>query len=117
MRLTRITIAVTDMSAMRRFYDTVFDAGLHPISAYGTTLYEGQLAGLELLMCPNEIAGVEAQQNRKQLRIAVPDLDAITQRATVAGGSIRNQTADLLGVVDPDGNTIEFVQEALQVTE
>jgi hypothetical protein len=33
----------------------------------GTTLYEGKLAGVGLLLCPNEIARAKAEQNRHQL--------------------------------------------------
>lgn len=109
MKLTRITIAVTDMPAMVRFYDALFDVGFAPVTAYGTTLYRGTLAGVDVLLCPNDVARVDARQNRKQLTFTVDDLDALAVRAERAGGSIVNRSAEALGVSDPDGNTLEFV--------
>jgi len=111
MQLVKITIAVTNMQPMVEFYNAVCEANLKPVTAYGMTLYSGKLGGADVLMCPNEIAGVEAKQNRKQLTFAVPDVEQIAVRAVAAGGSIVNRDASAIGVSDPDGNTIEFVQQ------
>jgi predicted enzyme related to lactoylglutathione lyase len=110
MRLDRITIAVNNMQHMVVFYNVIFNAKLQPVSAFGTTLYKGTLAGIELLMCPNEIAGVDAKQNRKQLRFVVDDVQAIAAIIPAARGQVINQDGSTIGVCDPDGNTIEFTQ-------
>jgi predicted enzyme related to lactoylglutathione lyase len=113
--LTDLTLATTDTPGMVAFYNAVFDAGLEPVAAYGTTLYRGRLAGLGLLLCPNEIAGVDAQQNRHQLRFHVARLDEVIARAQATGGSLKGEIGEdrgrrLAAVVDPDGNTMELVE-------
>jgi predicted enzyme related to lactoylglutathione lyase len=116
MRIDRITIAVTHMDAMVRFYNAVFDAGLKPGAQMGGfQFYGGTLAEIELLFCPNEIAGVVAEQNREQFRIVVDDLEKVRQQAIEAGGSALDDvrittTSKIAGLRDPDGNTIELIQ-------
>lgn len=110
MKLTRITIAVKHMEPMVTLYNSLFNAQLEAIQVYGTTLYQGTLADLELLLCPNNIAGVDARQKRKQLRFAVDDVTEIATRIKCSGGDIINREGNLLGVRDPDGNTIEFAE-------
>ena len=66
-------------------------------------------------MCPNEIAGVEAKQNRHQLHFAADNLDELASKAPEFGGSREEIVTDEAGersltVLDPDGNTIVFVQ-------
>ena len=113
--LSQITLAATNTLAMVDFYRDVFESDLHPIAAYGTTLYRGTLAGVTLLLCPNEIAGVQADQNRHQLTIAVPDLRATLQRVRESGGTLDAAAAEetsntAASIRDPDGNTIELIQ-------
>ena len=71
------------------------------------------LAGVPLVICPNEIAGVEAEQSRHQLAFRVSDLAAILSRVEAAGGSIETPMTDPLTQAilrDPDGNSIEVMQ-------
>lgn len=110
-KLKKITIAATNITEMATFYTSVFNAGLTPIEAYGTTLYTGQLCGFDLLLCPNSIAGVEAQQNRQQFDIEVPDIESALKAAETSGGKIKdpltiNPIQNIASVTDPDGNTI-----------
>jgi predicted enzyme related to lactoylglutathione lyase len=111
MRIDRLTIAATDMVAMVRFYDSTFDTGFERIE--GTDFHLGQLAGLQILLCPNEIAQVEAEKNRIQLRLVVDDVDGLVRRAGDAGGTPFGERVESDGVVgwgvaDPDGNSIEL---------
>jgi len=79
----------------------------------GTTLYRGVLAGIPLLLCPNEIAGVEAEQSRHQLALRVADLSSLLQHVETMGGVIDTPAPDSLTravLRDPDGNTIEVIQ-------
>lgn len=112
--LDHITLASTHTAAMVAFYNSVFDASLVPIAAHGSTLYRGSLAGIALLLCPNEIAGVQAEQNRHQLRFRVSDLAQVLERVQAAGGTVDADQGDTqtarAAVRDPDGNTLEFVQ-------
>ena len=114
MQLTQMTLATTRTADMVKFYDALFGTGLRPTETYGTMLYEGNLAGIPLTICPNEIAGVQAEQSRHQLAFRVADLAAILSRVEAAGGSIETPpmadppTQAILR--DPDGNTIELMQ-------
>jgi predicted enzyme related to lactoylglutathione lyase len=110
MHIDRITLAVEDIDLMVGFYNEVFDCGLEPISR--SPLAKGTLAGIELVLCPNSIAEVVADQNRHQLRIGVDDAEALALRVEQAGGSVLNRSADgskIVGISDPEGNTYEII--------
>ena len=111
MRLDRIVLAANDMDAMVDFYNTVFDSKLR--STDGSPLVLGVLAGTDLVLCPNTIAGVVAEQNRHQLRFTSEDPESTANRVLAAGGSIVNRGHDndrlVIGIADPDGNTYELV--------
>jgi predicted enzyme related to lactoylglutathione lyase len=113
--LVHVTLAVTNMPAMKKFYDTVFGASLQALPMYETTLYQGKLGGISLLLCPNEIARAKAEQNRHQLRFTVKDIAATMRSALANGAILLNEISDhdgakIASVRDPDGNSIEFVQ-------
>ena len=113
MKIDKLTIAITNMSEMVEFYNTVLDAQLSPIE--GSPFYVGQLAGMELLFCPNFITEIEAEKNRIQLRFVVDDAEAIVAAARTSGGSeygeyLENEKQINWGIVDPDGNSIELIQ-------
>ena len=113
-QLAQMTLATTRTTEMVKFYDTAFGTGLKPTEAYGITLYNGSLAGIPLTICPNEIAGVQAEQSRHQLAFRVADLAAILLQVEAAGGSIEPtlSTDPLTQAIlrDPDGNTIQLLQ-------
>ena len=112
-QLTHMTLATTHTAEMVKFYDTLFGTEFLPTEAYGTTLYNGSLAGISLTICPNEIAGVEAEQSRHQLAFRVSDLAATLSQVESAGGVIETPMSDSLTQVtlrDPDGNTVEVLQ-------
>jgi predicted enzyme related to lactoylglutathione lyase len=113
--LVHITLAVTNMPAMKKFYDAVFGASLQALPMYGTTLYQGKLGGISLLLCPNEIARAKAEQNRHQLRFTVKDVAETMRLALANGATLLNEISDhdgakIASVRDPDGNSIEFMQ-------
>ncbi|MFT5195903.1 MAG: putative enzyme related to lactoylglutathione lyase [Cellvibrionaceae bacterium] len=88
MQLKKITIAPVKTAEMVQFYNAVFDAQLEPFSAFGTTLFSGTLAGIELLFCPNEILDIKAEKNRQQLSFIVDDLGLMLQKVQANGGSL-----------------------------
>ena len=112
-QITQMTLATIHTPEMVKFYDTIFGTQLQATEAYGTTLYHGTLAGIPLVICPNEIAGVEAEQSRHQLALRVTDLSSLLPRVETAGGIIETPITDTLTSAilrDPDGNTIEVTQ-------
>lgn len=105
-KLVEISLAATDVPAMVRFYDALFDTGLQAYEAFGTTFYRGELHGVRFVLAPNDLAGVEAKQNRHQFVYEVADLVAFLARAEDAGGTVRDATDTVATVLDPDGNTV-----------
>ena len=110
----QITLAATDAESMAAFYNSVLGAGLRPFRAGGAVLWRGDLAGVSLLLCPNEIAGVDARQARHQLLVSVPDLRAARRLAIENGGSadepVRTGGRETVILRDPDGNTLELME-------
>ena len=114
-KIVKVTIAITKVNEMVKFYKNVFNINFKESPVYGTTLYSGKFGDLNILLCPNEIAGVKAEQNRQQFDIVVPDIEKIIQAAKNAGGSIKGkinvtEKQKTVTIVDPDGNTIVFIQ-------
>jgi predicted enzyme related to lactoylglutathione lyase len=117
MHLVRITLAATDLQAMKTFYEQVFQAGFEVQQTPAGAFYHGQIAGLALTLVPNSIAQVRAEQNRLQLSFLVADLEATLSKAELAGGErhgemIAGPQGKQAAMLDPDGNTIEFLQQA-----
>jgi len=112
-QLTKMTLATTRTAEMVKFYDTLFDTQFQPQEIQGATFYNGMLAGVPVLICPNEIARVDANQSRHQLAIQVEELKSLLGKVESAGGSIETPIAEstMVAVIrDPDGNTIEVMQ-------
>lgn len=114
MRLVRVTMAVERMLEMVHFYNAVFDAGLSPLGSSDLPLYKGRLGDLDLLFCPNEILQIQAEKNNLQLTLEVDSLErAVAAAEDHGGGVLTNPEAAnelRVGLVDPDGNTIEVVE-------
>lgn len=116
LRIDRVILAVTKMKSMVAFYNAVFDARLVAIEMMpGIEFYRGKLAGIDLLMCPNDVAGVVAQQNRHQFRFVVENVEQMLATVVQAGGSQLNAIQEVgadrvASAYDPDGNTFELVQ-------
>jgi predicted enzyme related to lactoylglutathione lyase len=115
--VAQITLAAIDIPAMVQFYNATFGADLQPVPAFDTTLYRGSLHNVTFVICPNELAGVQAQQSRHQFSYAVLDLMATVERAVGAGGVVfeEDQAGDSpasVTILDPDGNSMVFVQAA-----
>jgi predicted enzyme related to lactoylglutathione lyase len=111
----QITLAAIDTPAMVRFYDAVFAADLQPVAAYGTTLYRGTLSGVAFVICPNDLADVDARQSRHQYTYTVPNLADTVALALAEGGTIHqaarpDASPPTTILLDPDGNSIVFVE-------
>jgi catechol 2,3-dioxygenase-like lactoylglutathione lyase family enzyme len=114
-KLAQISLAAVRVEAMIDFYNGVLGAGLAPVEGYSDdeAMYRGTLAGVALLIVPNEIAGVTAEQGRHQLHLTVSDVAAAEALVQEFGGTVEEEVqgaengADRTVVVrDPDGNTL-----------
>ena len=107
-----VTLAVSDMDSMVTFYKEVFEVEFEPRKISGGTLYSGKWGNLELLLCPAEIAGNSAKQNRHQFEIAVNDVDEFLTKVKAYGGENMGEVAvdengkKSIGIYDPDKNSI-----------
>jgi len=112
-QITKMTLASTHTAEMVRFYNTLFATQLQAKEIQGTTFYNGTLGGIPILICPNEIAGVKAEQSRHQLAFQVKDLKSLLVRVEAVGGLIETPITESMTEAvlrDPDGNTIEVIQ-------
>jgi len=112
-QLTKMTLATTRTAEMVRFYDTLFGTQFQPQEIHGITFYNGALGGILILICPNEIARVDAKQSRHQLAIRVGDLKSLLGKVESLGGLIETPITESMTeaiIRDPDGNTIEVIQ-------
>ena len=112
-QLEGMTIAVTHMQNMINFYRAVFNIEFTESQMGDFTLYQGQWGKLKLLLCPAELAGNTAVQNRHQLDIIVPNLEKSMNTALAHGGKSMGEIAiskDLksVGIYDPDNNSLVF---------
>jgi predicted enzyme related to lactoylglutathione lyase len=112
--LQRIVIACNQIDAMADFYEAVLDGPFEKVDCGEFLFYDGQLDDLALRLFPANIAGIDADENRHQLMFAVESLEAVIERGTSRGGEMQGDMAEdgerrVCCLVDPDGNTVEFV--------
>src|SRR5512134_2098245 len=86
--LDTITLVANNVAEMVQFYNTVFDANMRDQPAYGATFYHGTIARTHLVICPNALIGIVAEQNRHQLKFRVTRLDEALRRVRLGGGTI-----------------------------
>ena len=115
MHLVRIALATTRMAATRHFYNQLFDAKLEAVNTPEGTFYQGEIGQLLFTLVPNDVAKVEARQNRHQMTFWVEDIEKTLHAAIQAGGvkmqqSLETSSGKLLAILDPDGNTLEFIE-------
>jgi predicted enzyme related to lactoylglutathione lyase len=111
-QLARMTLATTRTEEMVKFYDTLFQTNLQANVAFGTIIYRGTFAGIPLMICPNEVAGVNAnaEQSRHQLALRVANFSTVLSLVESTGGVIERESTDRAILRDPDGNTLEVIQ-------
>ncbi|MEP0985498.1 VOC family protein [Ekhidna sp.] len=115
-KITRITLAVTEMEQMVKFYENVFQIHFEQVRMFDTILYRSSLGGLELLLCPASIAQNTAKQNRHQLNLEVDNLELALSKVkkfhgTKMGDSNQKHGQIEVGIKDPDGNSMVLIQK------
>jgi len=106
-----MTVAITHMDQMVRFYSKIFGIDFREKQMYGATLYEGRWGGFNLLFCPAEIARNTAEQNRHQLNVVVSNLKGLMERVKNLGGEVMGEVLEdekslSVGIYDPDKNSM-----------
>jgi len=111
MKLNQITLAVFSMESMIAFYRGVFGLDFREEEMAGYVLYRAEMSGFDLLLCPAELAGNDATQNRHQLHLSVKDLAHLMEQVPKRGGSVLQEIVDHglyreAAIRDPDKNSI-----------
>lgn len=114
-KIDKITIAVGDINSMKNFYGQVLGVAFQPVEMFGSALYVGKSGSIEWMLCPKEIAQVDAKVNTVQLRFIVEDVEKAYQAGLAAGGKDLNAPAIIEGrkhaaLRDPDNNSLELVE-------
>ena len=115
MVIDRLTIAVASMERMLDFYTSLLGIQFTAVELHGHTLHRATYQGLEILLCPRELAGVDASVNTIQARFVVRDV-TIAYGHGVSHGTSLTAPAMIDGEMvaalrDPDGNSLELRQE------
>jgi catechol 2,3-dioxygenase-like lactoylglutathione lyase family enzyme len=111
--IDKITIAVDSMERMVAFYSTVLGIEFSERELFERKLYGGRFGDIELLFCPKDLAGVEANVNTIQVRFIVSDLNAAFAQGVNHGGVTISKPEMMNGqrhaaLRDPDGNSLEL---------
>jgi len=114
LKIDKITIAVDNMEMMEMFYTATFKLNFTKHDMGGFYLLTGNLATIQLMLCPKEIAGITASENNIQLRFAVENIKEVVKIGEQSGGTIiedvhQQNEIKLASLRDPDGNSIELV--------
>lgn len=115
-KINQITIAVSNMDEMIQFYSHVFHCEFLKKDIFGLTLHSTTIGGISFQFCPNDIAQVDAQQNRQQFHFSVDNLESLMQDIISSHGKIKDEILETeagksLSAIDPDGNTIVFIEK------
>ncbi len=112
--IDKITMAVGDMAAVKQFYADVFNLSFTSLQLAGRELFSARLGAMELLLCPKDLIGIEANVNTVQLRFVVDDVQGAFERGVKHGVVVINDVSLHEGrshasLRDPDGNSLELI--------
>jgi len=116
--IDKITLAVGHMDETKQFYASVLGLTFHPIAFAGRELFTASLGNMEMLLCPKDLAGIDADINTIQLRFVIDDVEHAYQRALEGGGTEISGVQEVDGrahvsVRDPEGNSLELIAPAM----
>lgn len=113
--IDRITLAVSDMDRMKQFYEAILPVKFYDQKLSNYALYIATVGGLEIILCPKELAGVRATINTIQLRFAISNVSRAFENGLAMGGTAITQPqkrgrAQHASLKDPDGNSLEIIE-------
>jgi predicted enzyme related to lactoylglutathione lyase len=113
--ISQITIAFDQENEMVEFYNQLLNADMSPFKANDFIFYKGKIGEIGLLFCPNKMLGIKAEKNNIQFTVQVPNLEEILSKVSQYGGKQiqginREGSQSSVGILDPDGNSIELLE-------
>lgn len=113
--IDKLTFAVGAMKPMVAFYSAVLGLKFVEREMFGRTLSSARFGDIDVLFCPKDLAGVEAETNTIQLRFVVDDAALAFAQGMKFGGIAITEPAEVEGSLqaslrDPDGNSLELTQ-------
>lgn len=113
MKISKVTIAVRSMSSMVPFYSKVLGLEFSEIPLDGFSLFTCIHEGVQVLLCPRDIAGITAEENTIQLEFEIKNLDEKVALAKKFRGSVisdiqEDDQCKTVALRDPDGNSLEL---------
>src|SRR5690606_10865833 len=116
LQLNMLRLPVSDMEAMLTFYRTLLNAELLAADAFGTVCYIGRLRDIPVIFCPKEALSKDEQNKRHNFRFTVERVEQAHALALQGGGTSlgdiqKTEAGQLVVVHDPDGNTVELLEE------
>lgn len=115
--LSGVTIAVHRWDAMQEFYTAMLGLEWEEVElAPGVRILRARCEGATIQLCLASVAGVSATDFRHQLRFTVSDLAAALAAGEAQGGQLQGEMVEhdrqrFAAMRDPDGNTLELVEE------
>lgn len=114
-KLRSITVAVTNMPAMADFYSAILAIEFDEMALPDFTLYKGKWNDVNFVLCPAEVAGISASQNKYQLDIEVDNIEHVRDLVNQCGGTLAGDIVvqnerKVLSAADPDGNSVVFIK-------
>ena len=116
MKISEITIACFDLDGMVSFYQNVFSLSFNIVKIPQGAVFVGDMDEVKLTLCPADLAGIKAKDNRHQISILVDNIDSILRMTQNYHGSIMQDNVKTNGgqrasIRDVDGNSIVLIQE------
>lgn len=115
MKISELVIACFNLEGMLTFYKNVFSILFEEIKIPQGTIYNGFIDEIQITLCPADMAGIEAKDNRHQLTILVDDIKKTLDSTISYNGSVMQElvgSKDFLRATirDIDGNSIILKQ-------
>lgn len=112
MKLKKITLAVNDLDAMARFYERLLDVTFDDLKLYNSLVKTSTYQQINIMLCPNIVAQVQADQARHQFEFEVHSLNDIRNDEFIKSYidmEMSNET--FITLIDPDRNTLVLTQQ------
>lgn len=116
MRITELVIACFNIDGMLAFYKNVFSISFEAVKISQGSIYVGYIDKIQITLCPANIAGIKATDNRHQLTFSLNDINNALNKTKDYNGSIMQELEEVKDFIhasirDVDGNSIILKQK------